>query len=345
MSAAAAPHLDSDVFSHLQDADTTLLKLDLSNSEHLTVEQWSGYCAALRSNAQVQRLDIAFSRDDRDVSLQMYRILSDMLMENRSIIALRLYGIASCFDDAAAELLAAALSRHLTLQELRLEYCKKLTTVGVTAICRALELCPAIQRVEFHLTPAVSDAMPAVTSLLRASGSLRKLDLNQSDLTAGAIELLVAAVEFSCLEELDLQGNPEDAICRAVASMLGKKTQLRKLSVRSCNIEAEGCTAIADSLHVNNTLTELALSCNPLKAGGVCALASMLYVNCSLKKLRLACSEIGPVDGAVLALAVERNHTLVEVELDFEQILVADQLKIAASVQRNKGPAQHASAS
>ncbi|XP_004347852.1 hypothetical protein CAOG_04027 [Capsaspora owczarzaki ATCC 30864] len=189
--------------------------------------------------------------------------------------------VADKLDVAEAQVIAAALKVHATIEDVQLDQ-NQIGDTGLQAIAEALTVNTTVTHLGLQLNQIGDAGAQALAEALKVSKTLIWLDLNKNqigDVGAGAIAEALK-VNTTTLTELFLGWNQiGDAGAQAIAEALRVTTTLTFLDLRRNQIGDAGAQAIAEALKVNTTtLTELFMSANQIGDTGAQAIAEALKI-------------------------------------------------------------------
>jgi hypothetical protein len=155
---------------------------------------------------------------------------------------------------------------------------------------------------------------------------MSELEKALENIANGAEEVLVVS------EQLDLE-----SVRHLMAACSAATTNVKKLHLEDCGLDAEAANMIALSLRSNNVVTLLNLSCSQgIGPRGAQALCEMLCVNAAFNTLLLYECSVGDEGAGHLAVALRRNRTLVELQLGLNGITHVGAAGIAAVLSFNQ---------
>lgn len=166
--------------------------------------------------------------------------------------------------------------------------------------------------------------------------NLRVLNLKMCRMDVKTSAAIVRAIPDSKVKELILDGNVLTVdVCKVIGEVLAKNPSLEKLSVKRCDIPADGCIVLAMGLPKASNLRVLLLDENCIFDRGAQALAG--YVPSSaLVALSVADNQIWSAGTSVLLRANIGNTKLVSLNLAYnivDIVLVVQFLKQVSSVK------------
>uniref|UniRef100_A0A8B9HDD6 NACHT domain-containing protein n=1 Tax=Astyanax mexicanus TaxID=7994 RepID=A0A8B9HDD6_ASTMX len=275
----------------LKMAECKLTKLNISDCS-VTEEGYANLVSALKSNSSLVELDLR----GNDPGNKGVKLFTDLQEEpNCKLMILRLLN-SSAAEEACASL-SAALGMNVLLQtELNLSR----NPAGLSGDSRVKLLCDLLQ--DKHC-------------------KLKKLQINNDDLTEESCSALATVLPSSSLRELNLSNNNLQnsgvkKLCEALKNPLCK---LETLSLSSCSVAEDGYTALASALKENHKshLKKLDFSGNDPGDKGVEQITSV-FMN-SKKTLRLLKSDAA-VEACTSLLHILKQNPLLQRELDLSQI-------------------------
>ncbi|XP_069465030.1 NACHT, LRR and PYD domains-containing protein 3-like [Ambystoma mexicanum] len=271
-----------------------------SVSEHLTGIKFSRESLHRRMNVMDFRA-LAFCINN---SLRLQEIyLSGTIMATEDLRALT-PGLMKCsilrmercsLDGSCGAVLASFLRTNSSLTEFDISE-NKLGDCGMKELCQGLKN-PVLKMHTLGLKGCslTGSCCADLASVLRASTSLRDLDLSQNQLgDSGVRELCEGLREQRC--------------------------KIQKLKLSQCSLTGSCCADLSSVLRINMSLTELNLACNDLQDAGVKELCEGLkQPECKIQKVWLDdCSLTGSCY-ADLASVLTTNATLTQLHLSWNK--------------------------
>ncbi|XP_056657036.1 ribonuclease inhibitor isoform X3 [Monodelphis domestica] len=249
---------------------------------------------------------------------------------------------------ASCELIPALLRTKSTLKDLQLSD-NHLGDEGVRLLCEGL-LDPqcSMEKLELEYCEFTTASCEALSSVLKAKGSLQELTLNNNELgDAGVALLCQGLLDPNCkLQMLRLEGcGITSAGCKELSTVLQTKESLLELCLGEnklgdaglaqlcegilspscrlqtlwlweCDISAEGCQALARVLKSKPSLKKTSLICNQLGDEGAQQLCqALLDPGCRLEELWLRTCGFTVASCAHFCAVLEKNRTLKELQL------------------------------
>ncbi|XP_041628594.1 NACHT, LRR and PYD domains-containing protein 1 isoform X4 [Vulpes lagopus] len=148
----------------------------------------------------------------------------------------------------------------------------------------------------FSWVPVTDACWQVLFSTLRASGSLKELDLSGNHLSHPAVQSLCKALKFPCCH-------------------------LETVRLAGCGLTAEGCSDLASALSASPALAELELSFNLLLDAGAQHLSKGLSKPaCRLRRLLLAGCGLTSCCCGALASALSTSPLLTELDLQQNEL-------------------------
>jgi Ran GTPase-activating protein (RanGAP) involved in mRNA processing and transport len=213
-------------------------------------------------------------------------LIVDAIRKNRSVKHLLLG--TNNIGDAGAQVLSEAVAHNARLETLYLG-CNNIQEAGTVALCQALEQNTHIRSVWFKRNPIGKASVPALIRLLTRNRNIRTLDLVNTCLDEGFLELFDYLAANNTLERLYLSGNyltPRNM--EGVAAMLKKNETLRGLFVSVNPFGDEGARHLADGLAANTTLEELSVASCGIGEAGTLHLVGGLWQHPTLRSLDMS---------------------------------------------------------
>jgi hypothetical protein len=140
------------------------------------------------------------------------------------------------------------------------------------------------------------------------------------------------AAEVNVFFRLDLE-----SMHRLMAACCAVSSEVKKLDLESCGLNAEVVEVIASSLRSNDVLTELDLGRNEdIGPWGAQAVSTALCVNRGLNSLRLYGCNVGDEGAGHLALALRQHRVLKKLFLGNNGITYVGAVTIAAALPFNE---------
>jgi Ran GTPase-activating protein (RanGAP) involved in mRNA processing and transport len=187
--------------------------------------------------------------------------------------------------DAGAQVLSEAVAHNARLETLYVG-CNNIHEAGTVALCHALEQNSHIRSVWFKRNPIGKASVPALIRLLTRNSNIRTLDLVNTCLEEGFLELFDYLAANNTLERLYLSGNYlTPRYMEAAATMLKKNKSLRGLFVSVNLFGDEGARHLADGLAANTTLEELSVASCGIGEAGTLHLVDGLWQHPALRSL------------------------------------------------------------
>jgi hypothetical protein len=193
---------------------------------------------ALYHNTSIQVLDLSWNKLD---DIKSARLLSDILLRNKTITTLNLSGNKFGQTAGAMDCIVEGLSGNSTLLEIHLSSCD-LGDGGVFTLAQMLSS--------------------------QNNTTLLKLTLDNNTITSTGVCVLLETMAHhrsKCITELDFQNNPiGDEGASVVARLLGNNAlpNLTRLSLSGCSISGDGFIPLVSALEQNNSLLHLDLRRN-----------------------------------------------------------------------------------
>ena len=155
----------------------------------------------------------------------------------------------------------------------------------------------------------------SVIDALKGASKLKKLSMQDSDLSEEVTEHLVTALSKKPLERLDLDNNSLKASgVKVIAKLLNQLTTLKILSFYNNHISADGAEGIASIIVSNSGLTDLYLGKNKLKEGALKVARALKHLS-TLRLLDLNDNSIPTMVADKLAAAILCNRDLEQLRL------------------------------
>ena len=243
--------------------------------------------------------------------------------------------IEKAIGDVEVQVLAAALTKNKTLQQLNLSG-NKIGTAGAKALALVLEKNQMLQQLDLSQNRIREIGAIALIHALEINQSLRELNLEDNQIGSVGAEAWVKAIEgnqvcriisdisenkiFREAVEMLLRNDPVqrkldligkvigDAKVQVLAAVLTKNKTLQQLNLSGNNIGTAGAQALALVLEKNQMLQQLDLSQNRIQEIGAIELIHALETNQSLRELNLKDNQIGSVGAEAWAKAIEGNQ-------------------------------------
>uniref|UniRef100_A0A8B9JKF5 NACHT domain-containing protein n=1 Tax=Astyanax mexicanus TaxID=7994 RepID=A0A8B9JKF5_ASTMX len=280
--------------SHLlQNSNSKLELLNLSDCS-VSEEGYAALASALESNTSSHLIELDLRGNDPGKTglASLHYFLQD---PNYTLKTLRLLKTAAA--EEACTSLSSALGMNLLLQtELNL----KRNPAGLSGDSRVKQLCFVLQ--DKHC-------------------KLRKLKINDDDLTEESCSALATVLTPSSLRELDLSNNnlQDSGVKKLCGALKNPLCNLETLSLSSCSVTEEGYAALALALKTNpeSHLKKLDLSGNDPGDKGV-ELITSVFMNLN-KTLRLLKSDDAEEACTLLEDILEKKP-LLQRELDLSKI-------------------------
>nr|XP_044631000.1 LOW QUALITY PROTEIN: leucine-rich repeat-containing protein 74B-like [Equus asinus] len=185
------------------------------------------------------------------------RALASMLTSNRCVKWLELSDTGLC--GAGAQVLAGVLSRSSSIYVDLSE--NQPGVVGAQAVCAALTVTPAMQRVQLAGNGLEEQAAQYLAELLLAHMGLKHLDLSYSQLSdQSGWALGPALAENTGLTELEMSwSHVRGPGAMAFARGLEANIFLRVLDSSFNGLGHSGASEVSEALKINNVLEELSM--------------------------------------------------------------------------------------
>ncbi|XP_046497021.1 leucine-rich repeat-containing protein 74B-like [Equus quagga] len=185
------------------------------------------------------------------------RALASMLTSNRCVKWLELSDTGLC--GAGAQVLACVLSRSSSIYVDLSE--NQPGVVGAQAVCAALTVTPAMQRVQLAGNGLEEQAAQYLAELLLAHMGLKPLDLSYSQLSdQSGWALGPALAENTGLTELEMSwSHVRGPGATAFARGLEANIFLRVLDSSFNGLGHSGASEVSEALKINNVLEELSM--------------------------------------------------------------------------------------
>ncbi|XP_074086789.1 ribonuclease inhibitor isoform X2 [Macrotis lagotis] len=249
---------------------------------------------------------------------------------------------------AGCELIPTLLRTKSTLTDLQLSD-NHLGDEGMKLLCEGL-LDPkcSLERLELEYCEFTSASCAALSSVLKAKGSLQELTLNNNELgEEGVVLLCQGLMDPNCqLQVLKIEGcGVTPANCKDLSTILQTKESLQELCLGEnkvgdmglaalcqgilnpacklktlwlweCDITAEGCRVLAQVLKSKPCLKKLSLICNQLGDEGAELLCqALLDPSCQLEELWLRTCGFTVASCSSFSSVLEKNRSLRELQL------------------------------
>ena len=148
----------------------------------------------------------------------------------------------------------------------------------------------------------------ALTELLSAFPTVRRIDLRDNALAPEAVEFIIAGLKnHTVLDELNIAGSQINLQnCVLLASVTQPP---RRLNLEYCNIDDEGALEVATLVN-RNSVTYLELEGNSITINGAGTFSEKLHHNTSLIGLNLNCESIGLEGTKKLINSLSQNSNL-----------------------------------
>lgn len=186
-----------------------------------------------------------------------------------------------------AEALAMALRDNNNVQTVYLG-CNHIGAEGVQQLCSALEENKSVRSLWLKRNPIGKESAPHIIRLLQKNNTLRTLDLVNTCMEEGFIELLEYLTTNQTIERLYLSGNHLSAdMMPHVNTLLESNTTLKALFLSVNPIGDEGIRCLTRGLATNSTLQELSFASCGIAEKGMLKLLSALSGNTNLRYLDL----------------------------------------------------------
>ena len=184
-----------------------------------------------------------------------------------------------------------------------------------------------------------NDGARAIAFALKGNCTLRRLELQDSCISASGVKALALAIKTSpaTLEDLALLYNRDMGVegAKALVPLLGADSALRKLNIYRTAIGDEGAKVIAIALESNTSLLEINLGANAIGPEGAVALAAALRENTTLLTLEVGSNAIGDDGAKAIAEALGANSALHYLRLDHNCIGFIGVEALAAALGTN----------
>jgi hypothetical protein len=127
-----------------------------------------------------------------------------------------------------------------------------------------------------------------------------------------------------------------ESVRRLMAACSAASSQVTKLTLVCCVLDADAAQVIVSSLRSNGVVMLLNLGCNKISPRGAKAFGEMLCANSALKTLKLCSCNIGDEGAGHLAVALRRNRTLEELWLGENGITYVGAAALVAALPFNQ---------
>ncbi|XP_043826129.1 ribonuclease inhibitor isoform X2 [Dromiciops gliroides] len=309
----------------------------------LTDTMCANISSVLQANSSLTELSLP-NNELKDEGAQL--VLKGLQNPNCKIQKLSLQNCS--ITGAGCELILSLLRTKPTLRDLQLSD-NHLGDEGMKLLCEGLmdPRC-SLERLELEYCEVTTASCEALSSVLKAKGSLQELTLNNNELgEAGVVLLCQGLMDPNCkLQVLKLEGcGVTSANCKDLSMVLQTKESLQELCLGEnkigdaglaqlyqgvlsptcrlktlwlweCDITAEGCKVLAQILMGKPCLKKLSLICNLLGDEGAELLCQALVdPNCQLEELWLRTCGFTTASCANFCTVLEKNRTLRELQL------------------------------
>jgi Ran GTPase-activating protein (RanGAP) involved in mRNA processing and transport len=266
--------------------NTVLQDLDLTG-DALGSTGFAEIASVLYRNTSIQGLDVSYNGLDDLVAANALR---ELLLQNKTITRLCIYGNPFGSNVAAVRCIADGFRANTTLQELHLSDCN-LDDQGLSILAE---------------------------SLGQQKRGLADLSLCENQITCSGLRALVYTVALSTVTNLDLSQNSildEGASFLAETLRLQTLPSLAHLHLTECRISDDGILALMSALEENETLEFLDLDNNAFSVQGYLALASSLPNIKGLRHIDFSCMTSDPSVMPALLEGFRENTSLHEVNI------------------------------
>jgi Leucine Rich repeat len=232
---------------------------------------------------------------------------------------------------ASFDVIASGLTSNRSLRSLQLQH-NKLSSQELSLLCLALKN-SNVSELNISNNTLDATAAMALLDLFRQRVPIRSLNLSSVFAAINGADAVRQRVSSFCkqlrsvleepdcaLEELILDNNDlYDAGVQLFAPALAVNSSLQSLSLKSCNIKADGAAALTQGLFYNGCLIALNLKHNSIADLGATYLAEALDHSgesiCGLLHLHLGNNYIGDQGAVAMSDALLHNNALQELIL------------------------------
>jgi Ran GTPase-activating protein (RanGAP) involved in mRNA processing and transport len=245
-----------------------------------------------------------------------------------------------------AKMLSQVIQQNHALETLYLG-CNHIEAEGAIAICEALEANTDIKSVWFKRNPIGKKSVPALIQLLKKNKNIATLDLVNTCLEDGFLDLFDYFMENTTVERLYLSGNYLTINhLKKLGNMLAHNTALKALFVSVNAFGDEGAKYLAHGLAKNAILEELSVASCGIRADGMVALVeglskykNLTYLDAgyasSTRALHSQANEIDDLAAEKLLQLVEKSPKLTHVSLAKTNISAAYKAQFANLKEKN----------
>ena len=217
----------------------------------------------LTCNKSIQEIDF----DGVDLlGGEIFTMLGSFFKNNHNLTTV---SVTDCdFGEEGGRLFALAIGSSINKSLRKVELAdNNISEEGMVDIITALSVHPNLNYLDLDGNRLHKNGCVALATLLRCSAKeVQHLDLSNTEINDEGIEALVHALATcSCLEELQLVGNPTITSkgWQSLASILeAPNSNLREIFIANNNVDDEAAAAFANALENNHTLYTLNMNSN-----------------------------------------------------------------------------------
>ena len=332
----------------------TLRKLYISNNS-ITDEVADDITAVISCNTDIKVLDISGNNLQANGAIKIGNFLQNIYTPKTLFI--------TNSDNPAHVDISAVISDNASLQEIYI-YSNNLQTTEVEIFTKSLRAICTLSKLHVgynYISDEVANDIAIIVSCnkelnkveisrnklqitgatkilksLHTINALKNLDLNHSNITEEAANVIATAFSFNTdLQVLNLGGNDLQKLgAIKIAKGLQKISSLTKLYIDHNNITDKAADDIAAAISCNIHLQELNLGSNNLQSSGTIRIARSLQKISSLTKLYIDHNNITDEAADDIAAAISSNMNLQELNLGGNDLQTSGIIKIAKSLQK-----------
>ena len=231
--------------------------------------------------------------------------------------------------------LSEALHYNRTLQVLNLRCNNRIGGVGTKKLASMLMVNATLVELNLQFCEILDVGALAISAALQINKTLKVLSIGYNKISLiGLKPILHSAGEHPDLKVLNLEDNvigEEGGL--AVADLIVKNTQLKKLDLFGVGLTLVAVKAIAAALSANEHLTYIRLSGNKFGNESALVIGEMLLRNNSLRNIGLRGCGFNSSGITILSHSVKLNFTLLDIDIDVNSVLLSPYYKRNKTIQ------------